>query len=147
MLTDRSMLVTVLWRIEGSPAVENPDVAFDDVADSAWYYTPVLWAAQNKLVQGTGGTQYNPTGSLTREQIALILQRYASSKGIDTAADSVDLTAYTYSSWAEPGTAWAVSIGLFDGLGIDVSDLTQTASRAEIAAYLHRFCELPALEN
>ena len=141
MLTDRSMLVTVLWRMEGSPEPENTDLAFDDVPDSEWYYKPVLWAAETGLVLGTGGSDYAPTASQTREQIALILQRYAASKGLVNDTAEVDLTAYTYSSWAGSGVAWAVSFGLFDGLGVDVSDLTVTADRAEIAAYLRRFCE------
>ena len=141
MLTDRSMLVTVLWRMEGSPEPEESDLSFDDVKTDAWYYKPVLWAAETGLVLGTGGTDYAPTAAQTREQIALILQRYAVSKGLVTDTAEVDLTAYTYSSWAQPGVAWAVSFGLFDGLGVDVSDLTVTADRAEIAAYLRRFCE------
>lgn len=145
-LTDRSMLVTVLWRMEGSPEPEESDLSFDDVKAEAWYYKPVLWAAQNGIVKGTGGAAYDPTAHQTREQIALILQRYAASKGLVSDTD-VDLSAYQYDSWAQPGVAWAVSFGLFDGLGVDVSDLTATADRAEIAAYLRRFCEKTAAEN
>lgn len=140
MLTDRSMLVTVLWRMEGSPAVIEDGTAFDDVPANQWYYTPIIWAAQNELVKGTGETSYNPTGSLTREQIALILYRYANTRGAVDAAEA-DISAYTYSAWAADSILWAESIGLFDGIGVDVSDLTATASRAEIAAYLRRFCE------
>ena len=145
MMTDRSMLVTVLWRIEGSPAITEDGTEFDDVAADKWYYTPILWAAQQGLVLGAGDGSYNPTGSLTREQVALILHRYALQRDAEkfgaAAAQGTDTSAYVYSAWAKDGITWAASIGLFDGLGVDVTDLTAGADRAEIAAYLHRFCE------
>ena len=69
-----------------------------------------------------------------------ILQRYAAGLGMAGTAPTSVPAGYHYSDWAKGSVAWAVHNGIFDGLGIDVSDLTMTVTRAEIAAYLHRFC-------
>ena len=136
--TDRAMLVTVLWRLEGCPVVDSP-VAFDDVADGLWYSDAIDWASANGIVNGYGDGKFGPTDQITREQIAAILNRYAAYKGWTDGIALPMLAQYKCSEWAENNVIWAENNGLLDGLGVDVSDMTAKASRAELAAYLAKF--------
>ena len=136
--TDRAMLVTVLWRLEGCPVVDS-SVDFDDVADGLWYSDAIDWASANGIVNGYGDGRFGPADHITREQIMAILNRYAAYKGWTDGTALPMLAQYKYSEWAENNVIWAENNGLLDGLGVDVSDMTAKASRAELAAYLHRF--------
>ena len=142
-VTSRAQLVTVLYRLEGAPAVTNRD-AFTDVADSAWYCDAVAWAAANGIVDGYGNGKFGPDDPITREQMAAILYRYAAYKGYDTAAN-VDLSSYTdageIASWAVASLSWANAAGLITGRSAAALAPTGTATRAEVAAILMRFCE------
>ncbi len=138
--TDRAMLVTILWRLEGSPVVDS-SVEFTDVADGKWYSEAIDWASANGIVNGYGNGEFGPTDQITREQIAAILYRYAEYKKWTNDVSLQILAQYSYSKWAEKNVIWAESEGLFDDIGVDVSTLTEKASRAELAAYLHRFCK------
>ena len=114
----RAMLVTVLWRMEGEPAVTAAN-AFTDVVGNAWYAKPVLWANANNIVSGYGGGLFGPNDNITREQMAAVLNRYAGFKGIDvSAADSLaDFTdAGRVSDWALAGMKWAVGEKLITGI-------------------------------
>ena len=135
----RAMIVTVLWRLEGSPSM-TATVPFDDVPAGQWYTDAVNWASANSIVNGYGDGRFGPNDPITREQLVTILQRYAAGLGMAGTAPTSVPAGYRYSDWAKGSVAWAVHNGIFDGLGIDVSDLTMTVTRAEIAAYLHRFC-------
>lgn len=99
----RAMLVSVLWRLAGAPAPKAPNT-FVDVPDGAWYTDAVTWAAENGVVSGIGGSRFDPSGFVTREQTAEILYNYAHSKGYDVSARA-DLTAFpdagSVSGWAE----------------------------------------------
>jgi len=136
--TDRAMLVTVLWRLEGCPVVDS-SVDFDDVADGLWYSDAIDWASANGIVNGYGNGKFGPTDQITREQIAAILNRYAAYKGWTDGIALPMLAQYKCSEWAEDNVIWAENNGLLDGLGVDVSDMTAKASRAELAAYLAKF--------
>ena len=136
--TDRAMLVTVLWRLEGCPVVDSP-VDFFDVADGLWYSAAIDWASAYGIVNGYGDGRFGPTDQITREQIAAILNRYAAYKGWTDSTALPMLAQYKCSDWAESNVIWAENNGLLDGLGVDVSDMTAKASRAELAAYLHKF--------
>jgi len=138
--TDRAMIVTVLWRLEGSPVVDSA-VKFIDVETGAWYAAAIDWASANGIVNGYGDGKFGPTAQITREQIMAILNRYAVYKGWaeDTAVSMV--AQYTCSVWAENNVNWADLSGLLADLGVDVTDMTAMASRAELAAYLSRFME------
>lgn len=138
--TDRAMIVTVLWRMEGSPVVDSA-VKFIDVETGAWYAAAIDWASANGIVNGYGDGKFGPTAQITREQIMAILNRYAVYKGWaeDTAVSMV--AQYTCSIWAENNVNWADLSGLLADLGVDVTDMTAMASRAELAAYLSRFME------
>ncbi len=135
----RGMIVTMLWRMEGEPAVQN-GVIFNDVADSDWYAPAVRWAASQGIVSGYGNSAFGPNDPITREQLAAILSNYAAYKGYAVAARA-DLSAYTDqpSAWAESAMQWAVAEKLITGKGNGVLDPTGQATRAEIAAIVMRF--------
>ena len=144
MTTDRAMLATLLWRLEGSPSVDYL-MDFDDVAEGLWYSEAVRWAASEGVVTGVGdGSSFAPTGAITREQMAVMLYRYAQYKGYDVTG-SADLSGYadadSVSSWAEYAVAWAVDAGLISGVGNNTLNPQGSATRAEIATILMRFVE------
>lgn len=137
----RETLVTVLWRLEGSPVVGVTRV-FSDLGEG--YYTggnAVRWAAANGIVNGYGDGTFGAYDTLTHEQIVAILNRYAVYKGWSENEDGEADDCYTNSDWAETNVYWADVNGMFDGIGSDISDLTKGADHAELAAYLRRFCE------
>ncbi|MBQ7931364.1 MAG: S-layer homology domain-containing protein, partial [Clostridia bacterium] len=136
--TNRAMLVTILWRIEGEADAEPS--AFTDVADDMWYTAAIDWAAANGIVNGYEDGTFGPEKAVTREQVMAILHRYAAYRGVtDDVAVSM-IPQYDCSVWAENDVNWADMNGLLDNLGVDVTDMTAEASRAEIAAYLADFC-------
>ncbi|WP_207303265.1 InlB B-repeat-containing protein, partial [Intestinimonas massiliensis (ex Afouda et al. 2020)] len=139
----RSMITTVLWRLEGSPAAGTGTV-FTDVASDAWYAQAVNWAAAQGIVDGYGNGRFGPEDPITREQLAAILYRYARCLDDDTKAEG-DLTGYPdgaqTSDWAVESMTWAVSTGLISGKNGGLLDPTGTATRSEVAALLQRFCE------
>lgn len=137
MTTDRAMIVTILWRLEGSPDVDG--VEFTDVAEGMWYTAAIDWASANGIVNGYGNGKFGPTDEVTREQIMAILNRYAQYKGWTEDVAVTMVAQYTCSIWAENNVNWADLNGLLADLGVDVSDMTAKASRAELAAYLSRF--------
>lgn len=140
--TNRAMIVTVLWRLAGEPSAPG-SAGFSDVPADQWYTDAVNWAAANSIVNGFENGTFGPLKAITREQVAAIFQRYAEFQGLDTEA-AADVADYVYSAWAEENVIWAESIGLYDNIGVDVSNLTKAASRAEIASYLHVFFPMVA---
>lgn len=139
----RAQLCQILYNKEGRPAVTGSS-AFTDVADGAWYADAVTWAAENGIVGGYGGGLFGPEDNITREQLAAILYRYAQTKGYDTASGA-DLSAYgdasDVSSWAIPAMQWACGTGVI--MGVTESTLLPqgSATRAQVATMLMRFCE------
>lgn len=142
----RAMLVSVLWRLAGAPAPKAPNT-FVDVPDSAWYTDAVTWAAENGVVSGIGGSRFDPSGFVTREQTAEILYNYAHNKGYDVSARA-DLTAFpdaaSVSGWAEEALSWANAAGLINGTvrdGQTILDPQGSASRAQVAMILMNYVE------
>ena len=142
----RAMLVSVLWRLAGAPAPKAPNT-FVDVPDGAWYTDAVTWAAENGVVSGIGGSRFDPSGFVTREQTAEILYNYAHSKGYDVSARA-DLTAFpdagSVSGWAEEALSWANAAGLINGTvrdGQTLLDPQGSASRAQVAMILMNYVE------
>lgn len=137
----RGMLATVLYSLEGSPAVSGTS-AYSDVAEGAWYYNAVLWASGKGIVSGYDNGKFGPDDIVTREQMALILNQYAAMKGYDVSA-SGSLNAFTdkaeVSSWAEKAVQWAVGEKLLSGKGNGILDSKSGATRAEVAQILMRF--------
>ena len=141
--TTRGMLVTILYRLEGEPAVSG-DLPFTDVEAGTWYTNAVGWAAQNGIVNGVGDDTFAPGNDLTREQLVTILYRYAESKGYDVSA-SADLAGYPdgeeIQAYAREAMAWAVAENIIRGMEDDTLKPAGNASRAQIATILMRFCE------
>lgn len=141
-MLSRSMIATILWRLEGAPG-ENPS-RFTDVPTGQWYTEGVNWAAANDLVNGYGNSTFGPKDDITREQMAAILYRYAQFKGYDCTVQG-DLSRFAdggqTSDWARDAVVWAVDKGLLTGKGGGLLDPKGTATRAEVATILMRFVE------
>ncbi|MGN0182105.1 MAG: S-layer homology domain-containing protein [Candidatus Ornithomonoglobus sp.] len=142
----RAMLVTVLYRAEGEPDM-NEEIwgyPFEDVDAESWYGAAVYWARNRDIVQGYSEDKFAPDAPVTREQIAAILYRYAEFKGIRT-KEIGDLSPFTdaesISKWAQNDVGWAIGKGLLTGRGNGVLDPIGNATRAEVAAILQRFNE------
>ena len=135
----RAQIVTTLWRLEGQP-VAKTNHSFTDVENGMWYTDAIAWAAENKIVEGYGDGIFAPGDAITREQIVAILHRYAEYKKLAVAAKDEAPDAYDHSDWAADNVDWAHENGIFAGIGKDITDLTENATRAEIASYLTRFC-------
>ena len=138
----RAMLVQVLYNIENKPATSG-GMTFDDVPADAWFADAIAWASANGVVNGYGNGNFGPNDSVTREQMAAMLYRYANYKGYDTSAfaslgafvDAADVSGY-----AIPAMQWAVGAGLINGR--DATHLVPqgTATRAEVSTIVTRFC-------
>lgn len=140
--TTRGMIVTMLYRMEGEPAVTG-GVAFTDVAADQYYADAVAWASANGIVNGITKTTFAPDQDVTREQLVAILYRYAQYKGYDVTA-SASLAGYqdaaSVSTYAVPAMQWAVGAGLINGIGNDLAPQGD-ATRAQVATMLMRFAE------
>lgn len=140
----RAMVVTVLYRMEGSPAVTGESV-FADVDSAAYYANAVRWATANGIVNGDGLGNFLPNDPLTREQLAAILYRYAGFKGQSVAVTGT-LAAFTdaaaVSGYATDGLVWAVERGIVSGIGDNLLAPQNSATRAQVAVMLHRFLTL-----
>lgn len=138
----RAMLVTVLYRLEGQPTVSGRS-GFSDVKLNSYYEDAVTWAADNGIVNGTGATTFSPNANVTREQMAAILYRYAQYKQYGTTA-SAGLNGFSdaakVSAYAKAPLSWAVAEKLVNGSEGKLLP-TGNATRAQVAAILHRFVE------
>ena len=139
----RAMLVTVLWRMAGSPAASGD--RFADVAGGLWYSDAVAWAADNGVVSGTGGGMFAPDAEIARQDMATILMRYINFIEYEYVttmeyrffADEDDIADYAKGAIQDLN-----KLGIINGKGNDVIDPRGTATRAEVAAMLHRLLEL-----
>jgi predicted amidohydrolase YtcJ len=142
--TTRGMVATILYRMEGSPAVEevNP---FNDVAPEQYYANPITWASANSIVLGYGNDLFGPDDPITREQMALILMNYAKLKEYDVTEKS-DLSIFndfsSVSQWALDALAWANAKGLIQGSDNNNLMPVGNAERCQVAAILQRFIEM-----
>lgn len=140
----RGMLVQILYNLEGKP--KGTAANFSDVQADAWYAEAVGWAATNKVVTGYADGTFRPNAAVTREQAAAILYRYAQSKGIDVSVgENTNILSYVdvqqASEYAIPALQWAVGAGVLNGKNGGRLAPTGTATRAEIAAIMQRWCE------
>lgn len=140
----RGMLVQILYNLEGKP--KGTAANFSDVQADAWYAEAVGWAASNKVVTGYADGTFRPNAAVTREQAAAILYRYAQSKGIDVSVgENTNILSYVdvqqASEYAIPALQWAVGVGVLNGKNGGRLAPTGTATRAEIAAIMQRWCE------
>ncbi len=141
--TTRAMIVTILHRLEGTPSATSA-AGFSDVAEGQYYTEAVAWAAENDIVNGYGNGLFGPDDTITREQMAAILYRYADYKGYDMAADA-DISIFTDAdkihSYATVAMQWANAKGLITGVTATTLVPQGNATRAQVAAILNRFCK------
>lgn len=141
----RSMLVAILYRAKGEPAV-NKSIPFGDVDTNAYYANAVIWAQQNGIVNGVTENDFAPDSNITREQIAAIMFRFAKYKGYDVSVgESTNILSYTdaesISEYAISAMQYAFGSGLMKGKTETTINPLDFATRAEIAAILQRFIE------
>ena len=148
MPMSRAMLVTVLYRLAGSPDASGLPNAFTDVPEGSWYGNAVAWAAANGITVGVGGSRFAPNDYVTREQAAAILLRYARLIGKGPAGEATGGSDFAdrdkISDWALEGAMWCGMIGVIKGKPGDngmLFDPQGNATRAELAAMLHRFSD------
>lgn len=132
----RSMLATVLYRVEGSPAVTSIET-FSDVASGTWYTDAVAWVSSEGLMTGYGNGQFGTNDPVTREQLATVLWRYADSPAAVSMGNFADASAI--SSYAVQAVDWAQSSGIINGVGSNRFDPTGIATRAQVATILYRW--------
>lgn len=140
----RAMLVTVLYRMDGEPTAGSVERgAFHDVASDTYYAKAVAWAAENGIVKGVSEDSFAPNASITREQLAAILYRYANYKKMDTTQGGMALHEFddenAISEYAKDAMEWAVNVGLLKGVGEAKLSPQGTATRAQVATMLVRF--------
>ena len=139
---NRGMMVTVLYRMAGSPEVtaENP---FTDVPADTWYTDAVIWASENGITAGTSETTFSPTNSLSREQLATFFYRFADFENPDPIEITGDLTGFTdagqVASYATDAMKWAIGEGLISGTTETTLSPKATATRAQVATILMRY--------
>ena len=138
----RGMAVTILWNLDGRPAAAEK--CFTDVAAGQYYTDAVMWAAANQIIDGYGDGKFGPHDSITREQLVVILYRYARHKAYDVTA-AADLSLFSdcgmVSGYAVNAMAWAKAHGLITGVTATTLSPQEHATRAQIAAILMRFHE------
>ena len=141
--TTRGQAVTILYRLAGSPKVSGGG-SFTDVKSGTWYTDAVQWAVKNGIASGYGNGRFGPNDTLNRQQLATMLVRYARLKNYDT-KPSGDLSKFKdgnkVDSYAKTAMEWAIGAGLISGSSDGNLNPNGTATRAQLAAILHRFCE------
>lgn len=144
--TSRAMIVSVLWRLEGYPKVGR--TYFTDVPDTQYYADAIAWAASQKIVSGYSKNTFCPDQSITREELAAILYRYAAYNAWDVSKESFadaaleDFTdAHTASAYAEDALRWAYAQGILNGMDDRLLTPKGEATRAQVASILMRICE------
>ena len=146
-VTTRAQIVTVLWRMEGEPLVAVEE-GFNDVCESDWYNNAIRWASSNRIAEGYGNSVFGPNDTVTREQMATILWRYAKYKDMDVSvgedtnilnyADVFDIAEY-----AIPAMQWACGSGMIQGTeknNMGYLDPRGDAVRSQSATMIYRFC-------
>ena len=153
----RAQLVCILYRIQGEPKVvegyelDKLRAPFDDVPRGQWYTNAILWAKLTRIVNGTSATTFDPSGQITREQLAAILYRYTAKYAPDATGNAASLADYpdagSVSAYARDAMAWAVGNGLIKGLPHDKTDYLEpggSTTRAQVATILMRYKQATA---
>lgn len=140
----RAQLITVLYRLAASPAVEG-SVPFTDVQSGRFYSDALIWAYHNGIVKGVTSERFAPSAAVTREQMVVFVARFAQFQG-ETVATKGDLSGYrdagSVSRYAAESMTWAVEAGLIQGIGENVLSPKTTSTRAQIAEVLMRYCTI-----
>ena len=145
MSVTRGMIVTILYRAAGSPDVSGLSNPFSDVAGGQYYRDAVIWAAANGIVAGIGNGKYDPDANITRQDLAVILYRYAQWAGIELPVTQ-DYTGFTddahVANYAKDAIEAFFKAGIINGYPDGSFQPNGTATRAEVAAMIHRFFEI-----
>ena len=140
--TSRAMIVTILWRLESKPVV-NYAMKFKDVESETWYTEAIRWAASEGVVTGYSDEAFGPNDSVTREQLAAILWRYAKYKGMDVTSNVVEIDKFgdraNVSAYASDAMKWAVGSRIINGTTTTTLSPAGTATRAQAACMMQRF--------
>ena len=149
MLTSRAMVATLLWRMAGQPTPRIKIADFPDVEADSWYLEAVRWCAERGIVTGYDNGSFGPHDPVTRQQLAVMLERYAQAKGVGALGyEGAAILAYpdvdAVADWAKTSMAWAVEVGLLQGKGDGTLAPNAFAPRGETAVILQR---LAALES
>ena len=137
----RGQMVTVLYRMAGSPKVDGLTNPFEDVSDGQWYTDAIVWAASEGIVKGMSKARFEPMRNTTREQIVTVLYRYRGAEPAEGNALSAFADAGAVSSWAREAMNWAVSADIIKGLDPDTLAPKGNATRAQFATILMRYCK------
>lgn len=143
-LTTRAMLATVLWRLAGQPTPRVRMADFPDVEADSWYTQAVRWCVEQGIVTGYDNGNFGPGDTITREQLALMVYRFAQAKGL-TVEDAAALTfadADAVSGWARGAMGWCAAKGVLTGKPGDLADPAAPATRAEVATVMTRLAAL-----
>lgn len=137
----RAQMVTILYRMAGTPDVSGKTLSFQDVPEDAWYAAAVTWAYNEGIVKGTSKTTFEPDAATTREQMMTMLYQYCAEPAVSVAstmgfADESDISDYAHSAMF-----WGVKNGLLSGMGDSMLAPKETGTRAQICAIVMRFCE------
>lgn len=146
---NRAMLMTVLYRMAGSPAsqLQSASISFADVPNSAWYSAYVKWGAAQGITAGTGTNTFSPEQQVTRQQVVVLLYSFADNYLGLNLADGADLSGYQDLSeandWAREALSWAVAEGVISSSSANAMTLSpqKNANRAEVATMLRAFSE------
>ena len=142
---NRAMFVTVLYRMAGSPAVENAKTNFTDLREGAYYQDAVAWAVKTGVTKGVSATAFAPGKQIDRQETATMLYRYAQLMGQDT-TKRAELSDFRddaqVSGWAEEAVAWAVAEGILKGYPGELLLPNGDTTRAQAAVILSRYLGL-----
>ena len=147
VITNRGMIVTILYRLAGSPDIEDENWGYPyvDVDANAYYGTAVYWARLNGIASGYSDERFGPDDAITREQLAVMLYRFAKAQGHDVTAQA-DLSGYTdadqISGFAREAMSWASAEGLINGTSGSTLSPDSSATRAQVAVILTRFASI-----
>ena len=130
----RAQMVTFLWRAAGSPAPASTENPFADIAQDAYYYDAVLWAAEQGITGGTGAETFSPNATVTRAQTVTFLYRAAGSPAV-SGSGFADVAADAYYADA---VAWAADQGITSGTTAETFSPAQACTRAQIVTFLYR---------
>lgn len=136
----RAMFATILYRMAGSPSVDGLSVSFKDVKESSWAYNAIVWAYSEGVTKGVGSDMFAPEQSITREELVTMLHRYADTPEISGELSFTDSA--SVSDWAQAAVLWASQSKIVNGYETGAFGPSDTASRAEMAAVIQRFCAM-----
>ena len=147
----RAQIVKILYNRSGNQAdYSNYYLPFTDVAPSAWYYNAVAWAYYNDVTSGTSATMFTPNAAITRQQLVTFLYRYTVKYAPEFTGNAAPISAFpdagSVANWAYAAMSWAVGNGLIKGNahdnGLDYLDPNGSATRAQTATIIMRYCQL-----